>query len=295
VTRVGADAEVLRRRTRNSRGGRPVAAKTIAIREAILALQDTFDQVTVRGAFYQLTTSGVVEKSEGGYRQVQRQALLLRRMGLMPWEFIADGSRWVHAPETWESIEDALLETARTYRRNLWRSQGVRVEVWLEKDALATLISNVTYGWSVRLMVSRGQSSDTYLYAAAREADRAWQEAGVETQVFALYDSDRSGRSCVEQIEKKLITYSDDAPICVSLLAVTDEQIEAWQLPIRPAKENAAEVAVELDAIPPDRLRALVGDAIAGLIDPDAWEKEQAIEAYERVILEQMAQEEAAP
>ena len=269
-------------------------AETLAIRDAIEALQDTFEQVTVRGAFYQLTTRGVVEKTEGGYRQVQRQALLMRREGLLPWEFIADGTRWVYAPETWDSTEDALRETAHTYRRNLWRSQGVRVEVWLEKDALASLISAVTYKWGVRLMVSRGQSSDTYVYHAAQEARRAWLEADVETQVFALYDADQSGRSCVEQIEQKLADYSDGAPVIVDLLAVTDDQIDAWQLPTRPAKENAEEIAVELDAIPPDTLQELVDDAIAGLIEIEIWEKEQAVEASERAILEQLARKASA-
>jgi hypothetical protein len=275
--------------TTNSRGGRPVSEQTLAIRDAIDDLQYEFEQVTVRGAFYALTVRGVVEKTEAGYRQVQRQALLMRREGLLPWEFIADGTRWVHAPETWDSTEDALQETARTYRRNLWRSQGVRVEVWLEKDALASLIREVTYKWGVRLMVSRGQSSDTYVYHAAQEAQRAWNEAGVETQVFALYDADRSGRSCVEQIATKLDDYSEGAPIDISLLAVTDEQITEWNLPTRPAKENADEIAVELDAIPPDKLTGLVEDAIIDLIDADAWQKEEAVEASERELLERIA------
>jgi hypothetical protein len=121
------------------------------------------------------------------------------------------------------------------------------------------------------------------------EQSAAWQTAGVVTWVFALYDADRSGRSCVDQIAKKLSDYSDDAPIKVELLAVTDDQIRAWNLPTRPAKENADEIAVELDAIPPDKLRGLVEDAIISLIDRDAWEKEQAVEASERELLEQMA------
>jgi hypothetical protein len=282
-------ADVILRPTTKKSRGRPVAAQTIAIRDAIIALQDEFDQVTVRGAFYQLTTKGVVEKTEAGYRQVQRQALLMRRENLLPWGFIADGTRWVHAPETWDSTEDALRETARTYRRNLWRSQDVRIEVWLEKDALASLIRDVTYKWGVRLMVSRGQSSDTYVHGAAQEAQKAWDEGGVSTQVLALYDADRSGRSCVEQIDNKLADYSDDALIVVSLLAVTDDQIDEWSLPTRPAKENADEVAVELDAIPPDKLKGLVEDTIVSHIDADAWKKEQAVEESERKILERLA------
>ncbi|MBA2526858.1 MAG: hypothetical protein H0V18_13905, partial [Pyrinomonadaceae bacterium] len=93
--------------------------------------------------------------------------------------------------------------------------------------------------------------------------------------------------------EEKLRRYSDDAPINFTLLAVTDEQIEGWSLPTRPAKENADEIAVELDAIPPDRLQALVEEAIVAHIDADAWRKEQAVEQSQREILLRLAGERA--
>ena len=70
--------------------------------------------------------------------------------------------------------------------------------------------------------------------------------------------------------------------------AVTDEQISEWSLPTRPAKEDADEIAVELDAIPPERLIGLVSSAIESLVDPDAWAKEQLVEESERQILERL-------
>jgi len=271
------------------KSGRPRSPHTIAIRDAIDELTSEQEQMTVRGIFYALTVRGVVAKTEPGYRQVQRQVLHLRREGALAWAFVADGSRWVNEPETWSSVDDVLQETARTYRRNLWRSQGVRIEVWLEKDALAHLIRKVTYTWGVRLMVSRGQSSETFCYSAAQDALAAWNAGGVTTVVYTLYDSDRSGRIAAAKVAEKLHRYSGAAPIDVETLAVTDEQIELWGLPTRPAKENAAEVAVELDAIPPDRLLALVDDAIRSNVDPIAWAREQQVEESEREILTRMA------
>jgi hypothetical protein len=275
-------------RPTTKKSGRPISEQTIAIREEILELPFEQEQMTVRGIFYALTTRGIVEKSEAGYRQVQRQVLLLRRESELDWGFVADGTRWVNEPETWDAIEDALTQTARTYRRNLWRSQGIRLEIWLEKDALASLISTVTHKWGVRLMVSRGQSSETYCYHAAREAQIAWDEAGVETFVYALYDSDRYGRDAAAKVEEKLRRYSNDTPIGFELLAVTDWQIEMWNLPTRPAKREGDPDAVELDAIPPDKLKSLVDNVIIEHIDTAVWEKEQAVEANERAIGEQM-------
>jgi hypothetical protein len=243
--------------------------------------------VTVRQAFYALTVRGVVDKTEGGYRQVQRQILLMRRERLLPWSFIADATRWQRKPESYNTVDDALDQVARTYRRNLWRSQEIRVEVWLEKDALAAVVMEATSPWDVALMVSRGQASDTFCYEAAQAARRAW-EYGITTKIFALYDSDRSGRTAARKVEEKLGLYSDNAPIIFELLAVTDEQISEWSLPTRPAKEDADEIAVELDAIPPERLIGLVSSAIESLVDPDAWAKEQLVEESERQILERL-------
>jgi hypothetical protein len=278
------------RRSARKPGGRPrgsLSAHSVEIRDEVDDLQHEYDVVTVRQAFYALTVRGVVEKTEAGYRQVQRQILLMRREGVLPWSFIADGTRWQRKPVSYNRAEDALAELARTYRQNLWRRQNLRIEVWLEKDALAAVVDEATSKWDVALMVSRGQSSDTFCYSAAQAALEAW-EYGITTHIFALFDADRSGRIAAEKVREKLHIYSSGVPIKYELLAVTDEQIEAWRLPSRPAKENSAEIAVELDAIPPDRLVALVNDAIVDLIDPHAWRLEQAVEESERKILERM-------
>jgi hypothetical protein len=275
--------------------GRPLGAKAQAIRAAVLDLTTEYRAMTVRQVFYALTVRDVVPKTEnGGYRPVQAQVLRMRREGLLPWSFIADATRWQRKPETWESVEDVLAETARTYRRNLWRSQRIRIEVWLEKDALAAVVNEATSAWDVALMVSRGTSSATFLYEAAQAAREA-ADYGLTTHIFTLYDFDAAGIRCARAVEDGIRAYSAGADIVFRRLALTAEQVEAWNLPTRPAKASDPEArkfgaeAVELDAIPPDVLVGLVEDAIVGLIDPDAWRMEQAAEASERAILEKIA------
>jgi hypothetical protein len=272
-----------------------LGGKALAIREAVLALTDEFEVMTVRQVFYQLVSRGVVPKSEnGGYRPVQAQVLKMRRENLIPWDFIADGTRWQRKPESWDGVQDALRETARTYRRNLWRSQRVRVEVWLEKDALASVVTQATMPWDVGLMVSRGTSSATFLYQAAKVAEYAYLKHKIETEVFALYDYDAAGARAFRSVEQGLREHAPLIPMGVSRLAVTPEQIEEWSLPTRPAKVTDPEAhkfqggAVELDAIPPDKLITLVDDAIVPLIDADAWNMEKFVEQSEREILERL-------
>ncbi len=61
--------------------------------------------------------------------------------------------------------------------------------MWLEKDALADVVVDVTARWDVALMVSRGQSSATFLHAAAKQAERV----DAMTCVYTLYDYDAGG------------------------------------------------------------------------------------------------------
>jgi hypothetical protein len=76
------------------RRGRPLGPTALAIRSAAAELTSEFERLTVRQAFYRLAARGVVENSHGGYRQTQQQLLKMRREGALPWEFVADGTRW---------------------------------------------------------------------------------------------------------------------------------------------------------------------------------------------------------
>jgi hypothetical protein len=67
-----------------------------------------------------------------------------------------------------------------------------------------------------------------------------------------------------EKIEETLRELAPDADIYFKRIAVTPTQIRAWDLPTRPTKtsdtraKSFGDISVELDAIQPDQLRALV-------------------------------------
>jgi hypothetical protein len=131
--------------------------------------------VTVRQLYYRAGVEGVagIDKTDGGYAKVQRQVLALRRAGHLPYRDIADASRWMRKPATWDSVEEALRETAATYRKALWRDQGVSVEIWLEKKALAGVIYPVTEQYDIALMPTLGFTSETFAFEAIEAADPA--------------------------------------------------------------------------------------------------------------------------
>src|SRR5688572_10401211 len=115
---------------RNRRSRATMTANHEWLITAVIAAQP----VTVRQAFYLAVVGGIIEKTERGYKQVQRDLLHLRRAGLLPYSAIADATRWMRKPRTYDGVEDALHHVACTYRKALWADQPVDVELWLEKD-----------------------------------------------------------------------------------------------------------------------------------------------------------------
>ena len=91
---------------------------------------------------------------------------------------VADLTRWMRKPRCSNWVEDALVETARLYRCNLWRDAGVLVELWFDKDALAGAVYPATAEFDVPLMVNCGFSSETFAWEAVRKFIRRNTAAG---------------------------------------------------------------------------------------------------------------------
>lgn len=68
-----------------------------------------------------------------------------RRKGRLDYDDIADATRWMRKPRSHNSVEAALEDTARLYRKSLWHTAKDYVEVWVEKDALAGVIYPITF------------------------------------------------------------------------------------------------------------------------------------------------------
>ncbi|PWU72739.1 hypothetical protein DK867_12750 [Ochrobactrum sp. POC9] len=247
--------------------------------------------MTVRQVFYQATVHGLIEKTEAGYAKVQTDLTIMRRTGMMPYGWLADNTRWQRKPQTFNSIDAALEETARFYRKSLWSDADAYVEVWLEKDALSGVIMPVTGLYDVPLMVARGYASLSFLHSAADFID----DLEVPTYIYHLGDYDPSGVNAGEKIEQTLREMAPNAEIHFERLAVLPHQIDAWSLPSRPTKKTdsraknfESDVSVELDAIEPARLRQIVEQAINIHLPQDELKVLLAAENSEREILTRM-------
>jgi hypothetical protein len=264
--------------------------------------------VTVRQLYYRAEVASVpgVDKTEGGYDKIQRQVLALRRVGRLPYRHVADLTRWMRKPNTYDSVEQALQTTAQLYRKALWADAEVHIEVWLEKDALAGVIYPVTALYDVPLMVARGYSSETFCFEAieSRENDDR------PYVVYYLGDFDRSGRDAATTLKEKLERFAAEKDVEVAFihLAIEAEDILEFDdsdkqvlvnvggqvrwLPTRePKRRSPADrlwpypFACELDAIEADDLRAAVRWAIERHLPPDRLELLKIAEESERELI----------
>ena len=256
-------------------------------RENLLEIVAGMKPMTVRQVFYQATVADIVEKTEAGYDKVQTDLVQMRRAGALPYDWLADNTRWQRKPTTFGSVQEALDDTARLYRKALWADAGAYTEVWLEKDALAGVVLPITAAYDVPLMVARGYASLSFLHSAADYI----KTLEVPTYIYHFGDFDPSGVNAGEKIEETLREMAPDADITFERVAVNEEQIEVWELPSRPTKtsdsraKNFGDISVELDAIRPDLLRHLVEDVIHRHLPPEQFKVLKAAEASERQLI----------
>ena len=247
--------------------------------------------MTVRQVFYRLVSLGVIAKTEAEYKStVVRLLSEMRRAGEIPFDWIADSTRWMRKPNTYSSLENMLRYTAQSYRRSLWDNQSVYVEIWLEKEALAGVLYEVTEKWDVPLMVTRGYPSLSYLHSAAEEI-MSQHRRSKSAHLYYFGDYDPSGLDIPRKVEKDLREFAPGAEISFKRVAVTLEQIETLKLQTRPTKRTDSRAkhfkgeSVEVDAIPTSVLLAMVRDCIEQHIDADAYRTLKVAEESEREAL----------
>jgi hypothetical protein len=276
---------------------RATATEMEARAEFLIDYATRHGPVTVRQLFYAATVADVpgIDKTEAGYCKVQTQVLALRRAGRLDYDNIADSTRWMRRPDTFEGLEDALRQTARFYRKSLWTGSAVEVEIWLEKNALAGVVYPIADEFDVPLMVTSGYTSETFCYQAVERL----RGDGKTLVIYSLYDFDRSGKDAEASLREKVERFGAefDVPVEFHPLALTAGQIGALNLPTRPPKAGTAAdrrwphaFAAELDAIPPDTLREMVRWAIERHLPADELERLKRIEAAERHTLMQFVE-----
>ena len=241
---------------------------------------------SVRHVFYRMTDPRLpapVEKTENGYRQVQRRCLLLRRAGALPYGWIVDATRRGYHVSTFTGTADFLERTAGLYRAAIWQPDDPLIEIWVESRSIAGVIAGECERLAVSLYPAGGFASATLCFEAAEEIDSQERPAAV---VYYIGDFDPAGLLIDQSIERELRKHLR-TPLHFHRLAINEEQIAEFDLPTKPRKESdrrRQDVAatVEAEALPAATLRRMVAEQVESHVDPQRIMTARIAEESER-------------
>jgi hypothetical protein len=229
-------------------------------------------RLTLRQLYYQLVRRNVIPNQERSYKNLGSLVSSARLAGLLDWDAIEDR---VRRPIIWAEYagpESFLQREMVYYRRERWADQPYYVELWVEKDALAGVLEPIASAYHVPLMVNRGYSSQSAMYAAA---ERFKDHPDQMHQLLYLGDHDPSGEDMVRDISDRLELFG--AECTVEKVALTMSQIRKLKPLPQPAKKTDSRSAHyieqhgskswELDALDPDLLAKMVRAALEAMVD----------------------------
>ncbi len=261
------------------------------LRSEIVSLCRKYKPLSVRQLFYLLVTSGFIDKTELAYKQIIRLSGELRNSGEMPFAWIRDDSRRRIALSLHKSPADAFKDMSENYAFDYQSMQPVRLEVWCEKETLSGVLWPICARYRIDLLPCKGMPSLTYRHEAAIAAN----QDGRPFKVLYVGDSDPTGELIDPTINRFMDEYLKVEWLGIERIAVTDDQRADMSLPTRPPKETGARAGrhaeigcVEVEAIPPDTLRAILAEAIEAQLDRDALDRARLEDAAQRETLESM-------
>lgn len=185
--------------------------------------------LTLRQLYYQFVKNAWIPNTMQSYKRLGEILNRGRLAGYIDWDHLQDMTRELEGNSHWESPADVIRSALRSYRLDTWVGQPWRVEVWVEKQALASIVGTACRALDVDWFACRGYVSQSEMHAAAERIGR-YLRAGQRVTVLHLGDHDPSGMDMTRDIRDRLekFVYSDAA---VELgMADEGEEVEGWQV-----------------------------------------------------------------
>lgn len=217
----------------------------------------------------------------------------LRRAGALPYGWITDATRRGYFTPTYRSAGDFIRSVAGHYRADLWQDAEWYCEVWVESRSIAGVVQEDCEALAVSLYPAGGFSSITLAFEAARYLNAVAD--GRPVCVLYVGDYDPAGVLIDVALERELRAHlKPEIELQFERIAITAEQIEAFDLPTKPRKAGDrrslhVEATVEAEAMPAHILRAILRERIEALLPSDALAVARVAEESEREHLERMA------
>jgi len=160
------------------------------------------------------------------YRYVKRAVKKGRRADYLDPSLVIDESRRAEASADggYDHAEDfvdrRVRGVERHYRENFWDDQPAYVEVWLEKQSLASVFRPICNELNVRLEATRGDWSDSKVYEASQRLASKITD-GNDVRILYYGDFNPSGFHAPVSVQETMRHYGVRSANLVSLSKLT--------------------------------------------------------------------------
>jgi hypothetical protein len=250
--------------------------------------------ITLRQLHYRLvSTPGLgYLNDQYDYDYLSAKTADLRRRSAFP--DLRDDTRRIHQAPSWASPKDALKTIVGMYRRD--RTEGQPNQVWLggEKATLLAQLEDWFAQLGLPIVLLRGYTSQTYV---DKVVDAVLDDPRPAVLIYAG-DLDPSGDDILRDFEERTGVWAK-----VDRVAVTETVVKKLGLPVNTGKRTDSRAKgfvaahprlglaqVEVEAIPPGRLRQLYVDAIKRWHLADPYAEVMAKEEADRQRLQRIAE-----
>lgn len=277
------------------------ALATLGRANAIIARYEAQGMdMTLRQLHYQMIDNIDYPNTLASYNHLKEVISKGRLGGLVSWTAIEDRGRNLRGLQTQDSPRKAIESVAETYRRDLWADQPWCPEVWIEKEAGVGVIAGICNTLRVDYFACKGYNSQSEMWRAANRFSGMIRK-GQRPMVVHIGDLDPSGWDMTRDIRDRLETFCG-TPVMVQRIALNMNQVEELRLAPNPAKESDkgridafraefGDSSYELDALPPERLQAMIKDAVDRIRHEPTWDTSLEQEMSELRHMKQLAEE----
>lgn len=220
---------------------------------------------------------GDTKNTQKNYKRLGSIVGEARLGGMLDWAALEDRTREPDIPATWTSPTDLMDNAVRAYALDRWDGQDCYVELWGEKDTLASIIEPVAREFQAPLQINRGYSSLSAMY----QASIRFKETHRDRVILYVGDHDPSGEDMVRDVRDRLSLFGVD--VQVEKIALTMAQVQVYRPAPNPAKrgdsrhrkyvEEHGTKSWEVEALRPDVTRSLIREGFRRFIDAKKMDK----------------------
>jgi hypothetical protein len=218
--------------------------------------------------------------------------------GSIPFHAIEDPTRpvrvWKFHANVGSFIRHEMDQFLKGYYRDLQQSQPNHIEIVGEKNTIDSIIRPVAEEFCIPMTIGRGYCS---LPPRQAMADRYEDSGKDKLIILVLSDFDPEGEDIVHSFARSLRDDFDVFDVAAVKVALTADQVRQMRLPPRmKAKQSSSrygkfvqrhgEDVFELEAVPPERLQALLRQSIDSVLDIQAYNAEIDAKKHDAAQLE---------